>query len=149
LRHRHLNLWLGWGLEPAPGDCSIVLDHIQQVIAGGDDRKTEELLDWWADIVPNPTRKPRVAVVLCGDDGTGKRVQGAILCRLLGPRNAVVNADRDRLLGRFNSTLASKIFIQAEETFFAGDARTADALKHLITGQTLEIELKFGRSFEI
>ena len=52
-------------------------------------------------------------------------------------------------LARFNSALAGKILIQAEETFFAGDARTTDALKHLITGQTLEIELKFGRSFEI
>jgi hypothetical protein len=61
----------------------------------------------------------------------------------------LVNADKDRLLGRFNSALAGKILIQAEETFFAGDARTSDALKHLITGHTLEVELKFGRSFEI
>jgi hypothetical protein len=76
-------------------------------------------------------------------------VLGAILRRILGPRNILVNADKDRLLGRFNSALAGKILIQAEETFFAGDARTSDALKHLITGQTLEVELKFGRSFEI
>lgn len=149
LRQRHLNLWLGWGVEPAPGDCSIVLDHIQHVIAGGDDRKAEFILDWCADIVQNPTRKPGVAVVLRGSEGTGKSVLGAVLRRLLGPRNVLVNADKDRLLGRFNSALASNILIQAEETFFAGDARTGDALKHLITGQTLEIEVKFGRSFEI
>jgi hypothetical protein len=149
LRQRHLNLWLGWGLEPALGDCAIVIDHIEKVIAGGDTRKAGLLLDWCADIVQNPTRKPGVAVVLRGSEGSGKSVLGAILRRVLGPRNVLVNADKDRLLGRFNSALAGKILIQAEETFFAGDARTADALKHLITGQTLEIELKFGRSFEI
>jgi Family of unknown function (DUF5906) len=71
------------------------------------------------------------------------------LRRLLGERNVVVNADKDRLLGRFNSALAGKILIQAEESFFAGDSRTADALKHLITGPTFEIELKFGRNFEV
>jgi hypothetical protein len=32
LREGHLNLWLGWGVEPVLGDCSIVLDHIQHVM---------------------------------------------------------------------------------------------------------------------
>ena len=136
-------------MPPAPGDCSIILDHVKDVIAGGDHRKAEFIIEWCADIVQNPTRKPGVAIALRGSEGTGKTVLGAILRTVLGPRNVLVNADKDRLLGRFNSALASKILIQAEETFFAGDARTTDALKHLITGQTLEIELKFGRSFEI
>jgi hypothetical protein len=149
LHQRHLNLWLGWWIDPSPGDCSIIVDHIKRVIAGGDDKKAEFILDWCADIVQNPTRKPGVAIVLRGNEGTGKSALGAVLRRLLGARNVLVNADKDRLLGRFNSALAGKILIQAEETFFAGDARTTDALKHLITGPTLEIELKFGRSFEI
>jgi len=149
LRHRHLNLWLGWGLEPVPGDCSIVLDHTLHVVAGGNEQKAEFILNWFADILQNPTRKPGVALVLRGSEGTGKSVLGAVVRRILGERNVVVNADKDRLLGRFNSALAGKILIQAEESFFAGDSRTGDALKHLITGQTLEIELKFGRGFEI
>jgi hypothetical protein len=149
LRQGHLNLWLGWGIQPGPGYCSIVLDHIRQVIASGNVQKAEFIINWCADIVQNPARKPGVALVLRGREGTGKSVLGAILRRLLGARNVVVNADKDRLLGKFNSALASKILIQAEETFFAGDSRTADALKHLITGQTLAVEVKFGRSFEI
>ena len=116
-----LNLWLAWGIEPEPGDCSFVLDHILHVIAGGDERKFEFILNWCADILQNPCRKPGVAVVLRGNEGTGKSVLGAILRRLLGPRNVLVNADKDRLLGRFNAALGSKILIQAEETFFAGD----------------------------
>jgi hypothetical protein len=149
LRRGNLNLWRCWGVEAASGDCSIVLDHIQQVITAGDERKAKFILDWCADIVQNPTRKPSVALVLGGREGTGKSVFGAILRRLLDPENVVVNADKDRLLGRFNSALAGKILIQAEESFFAGDSRTADALKNLITGSSLQIEIKFGRSFEI
>jgi hypothetical protein len=149
LRQGHMNLWLGWGIEPAFGDCSFVLDHIRQGVAGGDDQKAEFILNWCADILQNPTRKPGVALVLRGSEGTGKSALGAVLRRLLGAQNVLVNADKDRLLGRFNSALAGKILIQAEESFFAPDSRTADALKHLITGQTLEIELKFGRSFQI
>ena len=119
------------------------------MIANGDVQKAEFVLNWCADIVQNPTRKPGVAIVLRGREGTGKSVLGGILRRLLGARNVVVNADKDRLLGRFNSALASKILIQAEESSSQVTSRTADALKHLITGQTLEIEIKFGRNFEI
>jgi hypothetical protein len=83
LRHRHLNLWLGWGLAPVAGDCSVILDHIERVIAAGDNRKAEFILDWCADIVQNPTRKPGVAIVLRGNEGTGKSLLGAVLRRLL------------------------------------------------------------------
>jgi hypothetical protein len=37
---RHLNLWLGWDIDPAPGDCSVVVDHITRVIARGDNKKS-------------------------------------------------------------------------------------------------------------
>jgi hypothetical protein len=149
LRRQHLNLWLGWGLDPAPGDCSIIVDHIFQILAGNNQGKAEFVLNWLADILQNPTRKPGVALVLRGDEGTGKTVMGAMLRRILGERNVLVNSDKDRILGKFNAALAGKILIQAEESFFAGDSRTSDALKHLITGQIFDIELKFGRTFQI
>jgi hypothetical protein len=146
---QHLNIWLGWGVEAAPGDCSIIVDHIRQVIASGEEQKAEYILNWCADIVQNPTRKPGVALVLRGREGAGKTVLGALLRRVLGRRNVLINSDKDRLFGQFNSAMAGKILVQAEESFFVGDARTTEALKHLITGQTLQVEIKFGRSFEI
>ena len=45
-----LNLWLGWGIQPGPGDCSIVLDHIRQVIASGNVQKAEFILNWSASL---------------------------------------------------------------------------------------------------
>jgi hypothetical protein len=150
LRPSHLNLWTGWGdVKPAPGDCSIVLDHIQNNVADGDQAKSDFLLNWLADVLQNPTRKPGVCVVLRGRQGCGKTVVAAIARKLLGSRNVLTVNEKDRMLGRFNSPVMNKILLVGEEMLFAGDRSTTDKLKHLITGQTLPVEFKFGDALEI
>ena len=74
---------------------------------------------------------------------------GAIARKLLGPKNVLTVNEKDRLLGRFNSGVMNKILLIGEEMLFAGDRATTDKLKHLITGQTLPIEFKFGDVLEI
>jgi hypothetical protein len=150
LKLSHLNLWAGWGdVTPAPGDCSIVIDHIQNVVAATDKAKADFLLNWLADIFQNPARKPGVAIVLRGRQGCGKSVVGAIARKLLGAKNVLTVNDRDRMLGRFNSSVMTKILLVGEEMLFAGDRATTDKLKHLITGQSLPVEFKFGDALEI
>ena len=150
LKPNHLNLFTGWGgIEPAGGNCSFVLDHIYRIVADGNEAKGDYLLNWSADILQNPTRKPGVCMVLRGDQGTGKSVVGAIMRRLLGAKNVLTTSDKDRILGRFNAAVASKILLIGEEMLFAGDRATADKLKHLITGHTIQIEVKFGEPLEI
>src|SRR6266849_9244020 len=54
LKHRHINIWRGWGgVQPCSGDCSVMLDHIHQIIADRNDVKANFLLDWLADILQN------------------------------------------------------------------------------------------------
>ena len=87
LKPSHLNLWTGWGdVKPTQGDCSIVTDHILQIVANGDQAKCDFLLNWLADLLQNPTRKPGVCVVLRGRQGCGKTVVCAIERKLLGPK---------------------------------------------------------------
>jgi hypothetical protein len=150
LRPKHLNLWSGWGdVEAAEGNCSIVIDHILNNVADGNQIKADFLLNWLADILQNPTRKPGVCIVLRGRQGCGKSVVGAIARKLLGPKNVLTVNDRDRLLGKFNSSVMNKILLVGEEMLFAGDRGTTDKLKHLITGQTLPVEFKFGDALEV
>jgi hypothetical protein len=149
LKPNHLNLWTGWGdVTPAQGDCSILIDHLK-IVADGDPAKGDFLLNWLADILQNPTRKPGVCVVLRGRQGCGKTVVGAIARKLLGPKNVLTVNEKDRMLGRFNSSVMNKILLVGEEMLFAGDRATTDKLKHLITGQTLPVEFKFGDALEI
>jgi hypothetical protein len=150
LRSDHLNLWTGWGdVIPVEGDCSIVVEHILNVVADGDQAKCDFFLDWVADILQNPTRKPGVAPVLRGGQGSGKSVVPAIVRTVIGPKNVLTVNDKERMLSRFNSAVMNKILLVGEEMLFAGDRATTDKLKHLITGQTLPVEFKFGDAFEI
>jgi hypothetical protein len=150
LRPNHLNLWTGWGeVMPAPGDCSIILDHMLNIVADGDQAKCDFMLDWLADILQNPTRKPGVSSVLRGRQGCGKTVVPAIARKIIGPKNVLTVNEKDRMLGRFNSSVMNKILLVGEEMLFAGDRATTDKLKHLITGQTLPVEFKFGDAIEI
>ena len=142
------NLWPGWGIETIAGDCTVVLDHIHEVIAARDDDKAKYFLDWSADILQNPTTKPGVALILRGPQGTGKSGITRILARILGLRNVLVTSDKDRILGRFNSGLLNKILLVGEEMLFAGDRATTDKLKHLVTGDTFPVEFKFGDVLE-
>jgi Family of unknown function (DUF5906) len=73
----------------------------------------------------------------------------AIVRTIVGPKNVLVVNDKDRLLGRFNSSVMNKILLVGEEMLFAGDRATTDKLKHLVTGQTLPVEFKFGDAIEI
>jgi len=66
------NLFRGWGIQPVSGDCSIIEDHILHVVAGGDQKKADFILDWCAHMVQRPWEKPGVALVLRGKKGTGK-----------------------------------------------------------------------------
>jgi hypothetical protein len=145
----HKNLFRGWGSAPTPGDCTFVLDHIHEIVAGGDDAKANYLLNWSADILQNPTRKPGVAIVFRGAQGTGKTVVIEILRAVLGRQNVLVTPDKDRILGRFNSAIMNKILLVGEEMLFAGDRWTSDKLKHLVTGQTIPVEFKFGDVVEV
>jgi hypothetical protein len=150
LKPYYLNLWKGWGdVSPAQGDCSTITDHILQVLADGDQAKSDFLLNWMADILQNPTRKPGVSVVLRGRQGSGKTVLAMIARKLLGHRNVLTVNDKERMLGKFNSSVMNKILLVGEEMLFAGDRATTDKLKHLITGNTLPIEFKFGDALEI
>ena len=138
------NLWRGWGAEPKRGDWSIVHDHILNIIADGDKDNASYILDWCAHIVQRPWEKPGVALVLKGKKGTGKTLLTHILARVIGRQNALITADGEGLFARFNWHVADKLLIGAEEAFFGNKRDLNDRLKHLLTGDEIEVEQKFG-----
>jgi hypothetical protein len=149
LKRGHANLWAGWGnVQPRAGNCSVMTDHIYQIIADQNGAKAKFLLDWSADILQNPARKPGVVPVLRGDEGSGKSVYAAVMRRILGSQNVLTTSDPDRITGRFAAT-ANKILVVGEELVFAGNKSQNDKLKHLITGDTIQVEVKFGDPLEI
>lgn len=147
------NLYRGFSLAPArlPNaylGCSMLVDHIYDVVAGGDADWGRWIIGWLAQIVQQPWRKEGTALVLIGKEGVGKSVVGLAMKKILGTHH-IIASDAHHILGNFNASLATAVFVQMEEAFWAGDKRAEGALKHLVTGETIRLEPKGVDSIEI
>jgi hypothetical protein len=139
------NLWDGWGIEAKEGNWSIINHHVLDVLACGDEVKANYILNWCAHMVQRPWEKPGVALVFRGRKGTGKTLLTLLVATAIGRRNALITASGKKLFGTFNWHLADKLLIGAEEAFFVGNRELTDQLKHLLTGDDIEVEQKFGQ----
>lgn len=141
------NLWRGFGVEPAPGDCSLFLDHVRKTLCGDDEDNYLYVLRWMARAVQFPGEPGQVAIVLKGRMGTGKSVFARTLGRLFG-RHYLAVSDSKRLVSNFNAHLRDCVVLFADEAFYAGDKKHESILKALITEDLMAIELK-GKDVEM
>jgi hypothetical protein len=135
------NLWRGYGCEAKTGDCSKFLEHLRKVVCKGNVDHYQYLIGWLANAVQNPNRPGQTAIVLKGDQGTGKGVFIKGFGSLFG-RHFLQVSDSKHLVGNFNAHLRDCVVLFADEAFFAGDKRHANILKMLITEDMLAIEKK-------
>jgi hypothetical protein len=146
-----LNLWRGFGVEPHKGwqKQRRLLRHIRKIICRRDKAKFKYLIRWLAWAVQNPDKHSEVIVVLKSrQQGTGKSTVGVVMLKIFGPHGALID-DKERLLGRFNDWLETKSFILGEEIMWAGDPKSTDKLKSIITANYLQVERKNGAVREI
>jgi hypothetical protein len=136
-----LNLWRGFGVEPAPGDWSLMQRHIKEVLAAGDEEVADYIKNWLAWAVQYPAERAQVALVFKGGRGTGKGTLGNAMCHLFG-QHATHISSVDHLAGRFNAHLRDAVFLFADEAYWPGDKGGEGTLKRLITEPTLFIEAK-------
>src|SRR5262249_24703704 len=111
--------------------------------------KFKYLMLWLAWAVQNPDKAPETVIVLKSHfEGTGKSTLSYVMRDIFG-KHARVLANKERLFGRFSADLETACFICAEEMLWAGDRSAADALKSLITGDTLTLEIKNGPRWDV
>src|SRR5262249_35032355 len=80
-----LNLWRGFGVDPVPGDWSLMREHILNVICRSDSVRGEYYLNWLARMVQYPEEPGEVALVIRSDEeGTGKGLLGRYLVQMMG-----------------------------------------------------------------
>ena len=80
-----------------------------------------------------------MAIVLRGERGTGKGAFAQTIGKLLGQHFLHLTSP-DVLTGRFNSILRDKVFVYADESFWAGDKMAEARLKTLITEDRIIVE---------
>lgn len=142
-----INMWRGFELTPAfheVPDANIqpFLTYIKEVIASGDEEAYGWVLDWLADILQDPGHKPGTALVVVGEQGAGKSFLGQVMRDIIGKSHSGQTNKIDNLVRNFNSVSANKIFMQCDEASHSGSRVSADALKSLITDETMLIEPK-------
>jgi hypothetical protein len=136
-----LNLWHGWGLEPKPGDWSLLREHIFEALAARDKDVDAYIFNWMAWAVQHPAEQAEVAIVFIGNRGTGKGTLGKALCRIFG-QHALHLSSPEHLTGRFNAHLRQCSFLFGDECYGPKDKSAEGTLKRLITEDSLIIEQK-------
>ena len=142
------NLWAGWGVEPQPGDWSLMKSHIKDVICSGVEEHFEYVLNWMAKAVQEPATPGEVALVLRGERGTGKGAFARGFGRLFGQHFLHLSHAR-HLTGNFNAHLRDACLVFADEAFYAGDKQHEGQLKRLVTEPTLLIEAKYQNAVQV
>ena len=120
------------------------LDHIREIIADGDEKIYQYIINWLSFIIQNPDAKTGVALVITGDQGTGKNVFTNQICKLLS-RYANPNLTNiDSIVGKFNTSLENMKLIVCNELNSADTNKylNSDSLKSVITESEIQINAK-------
>jgi hypothetical protein len=136
-----LNLFQGFALEPNTGDWSLLRSHILTILCRDDPTLFKYVLDWIARMFQFPGAQAETAIVMRGNEGTGKGLLMKVLRKIIGHHSLLINQPR-HLVGNFNLHLRDCIFLAADEAFYAGDKAHNSVLKSLITEDEIEIEGK-------
>jgi Family of unknown function (DUF5906) len=143
-----LNLWQGWGVEPKAGDWSLIGEHIESVLAGGNEEFADYIIRWIAWAIQNPAAQAEVALVLIGAKGAGKGTLVRCLQRIFGAHAFQVTS-REHVIDKFNGHLQDCVLFIADEAYWGGDKRCVGRLQGMITEPTLPIERKGLDVFEV
>ncbi|MDB2596156.1 DUF5906 domain-containing protein [Pseudomonadales bacterium] len=136
------NLWRGFAISPQQGNCSLYLDHILNCVCNGDTALYNYVINWLAHLIQKPAELPGVALVLIGDQGTGKGSFVEPLGHIIGQHYQHAT-QMDKVLGRFNMHMANALLVFCDEIVWGGNKKDEGALKGLVTEHDRLVEGKF------
>ena len=128
-------------LSSKAGDWSLIREHIEVVLAGGNEEFALYIVRWIAWSIQHPAAQAEVALVLVGPKGAGKGTLVRCLQRVFGAHAFQVTS-REEVIGKFNGHLQDCVLFVADEAYWGGDKRCVGRLQGMITEPTLPIERK-------
>jgi hypothetical protein len=144
------NTWWpqGWGCEPRAGDTSPWERLFEHVLSGAAEAERLWVRRWLAYPVKRPGAKLATAVLLWGrQQGTGKTFLGQTMSRVYGKNYGTVNAAQ--LESSFTEWAESKQFLVADELAIGSKRELANTLKDLVTRETLRMNVKNRRTYQV
>ena len=138
---RYYNLFRGFPVKPVMGDCNLYWDHVFDNICNGNSKFFNYVKKWMAHAIQHPETLPETALVLMGEQGTGKGVFVNFFGMLFGQHYMTIYR-LDQITGRFNSHLKNILLLHANEAICQGDKVSEGVLKGIVTDPTIPIEYK-------
>ncbi len=145
-----LNTWRGWPMQPKSGACDKLLDLLWHLCSREGDRPdlVDWVLRWMAYPLQHPGAKMQSALIVHGEQGTGKSTVFKVLAEIYGYKdnyqNYAVILDQKALESKYNSDWDSKLYVLAEEVVNSSDKwQLKNELKEMVTGDRIRIEKKF------
>jgi len=138
----YLNLWTGWGIDPAEGKCAKYLEFVFDVIASGDADLFNYIIYWCAHLVQRPHELPETALVFRGREGIGKDTFIRPLRDIVGSEHFLMLSSLNQITGRFSGHLANALLVFCNESVWGGDKSAQGVLKSMITDEVQPIEHK-------
>lgn len=143
-----LNTWLGWGVKPKKGNVKPwkqLLDYIF-INAKPEHRKWFE--QWLAYPLQYPGTKLYSYVLLWSlQQRVGKSLIGLTMGRIYGAAFSQISSEDVR--SAQNYWLVNKMFILAEEVTSSDKRSDADRVKHMITRETVSVNIKFQPQYDL
>lgn len=137
----YINLFDGFALEPKAGTCSAIRNLLAHLCG-----ENPEMLTWvtrWLAIpLKCPGTKLNTAVIMHGDEGSGKNLFASVMQEIYGKYATIIV--QDQIEGRYNDWASKKLFVVANEVLTRADMRSHKGrLKGMVSEAKIQIEGKF------
>lgn len=126
----YYNGWKPSGLEGMQGDISKFLRHLAYILP--DEREQGIMLDFMAHNIQHEGEKIHWALLLQGEQGTGKSYFGYVMRKMLGASN-VSNPNNENLHENYTAWQANCSLVVIEEMMARGRLELMNKLKPMIT----------------
>lgn len=143
-----LNYWIAPSITPLKGDWFVIQDFLHTVICNNIVPINDYLIRYLAHMLQRPEEKPGVMIVFLSGQGCGKSTVFRLLNRIWSQTTLQV-CDINEVIGQFNAALERNYVVCMDEALFAGDKKSLDKLKSLVTEPKCRIEQKHQPSRSI
>ncbi|MYM66235.1 hypothetical protein GTP45_05215 [Pseudoduganella sp. FT55W] len=114
-------------------------DYLSRVLPAQLDR--DMVLDWCADIIQNPARRPEWGVILTGEQGTGKSTVVSLVKKALGDKHVWHREKYSLALERFSEVLPNNLLVCFDDA--VASPSTYEDLKFVMSAKELSVSIKF------
>ena len=136
-----LNYWIAPSIKPLQGDWIVLHEFLNTVICNKNVALLDYLIRYLAHMLQRPEEKPGIMIVFLSGQGTGKGTFYKLLSKVWS-RTTLQVSDIGEVIGQFNAALERNYVVCMDEALFAGDKKSLDKLKSLITEPKCNIEQK-------